>query len=625
MIRSIFSKNNISYLILLFAPLFIFVFNQYNEMLANSDGQHYLDIGLIQFQIFEDKGFLAGLQGLYTERSQGLRPLIYPVFITFFMLLTSGDLFLTTSLVMASIGFIWAVYSYKLFYLSGCSGLVSSIGAVMLVIWPGFSYYHYNMFSETAHITLLFVFIFYVLDSNYFEKKSSVYKAGIIAALMLSVRPELIFIVPLGLIFYATTYFINNKNFFFEIKQILIVFSIFALSLYSSFLTNISPLSNCSHCISNMFRGENEDITIYLLLIAILLIFLIYNFFTNSSKEKSKSGISILVSIALGLTLIWYLPYVDELFEWFRVGMFNLQDYNNPVATFSENWSIIWPKWITLFTYLFVSFFLSFYVIKFHNRNKIKDIIFSKSSQLLIIGSSMVFVYFILLMTENAGITPLRRTAPAVFVFAGGIIAFSGIVSKSSVKKLLFFIPSLPIIILSGAVIISSLSAFSSLNKNYLFDFSKFVQLEMKIPWQHTVYAGPPRPNFNFIKSVHKYTVENNLEESIIRVATFTHWPPDITHGIYLAKRQLKVLDKLGMWILHPGSLTLDDLRNNGITHLLIDTFPEYSDSQVEEKIGFHFYPGWKIIKQIRIGNSLGMNYVDKIFINNREYLFYEL
>ena len=33
---------------------------------------------------------------------------------------------------------------------------------------------------------------------------------------------------------------------------------------------------------------------------------------------------------------MWYFPYVDELFEWFRVGYFNLQDYNNPVADYKK-------------------------------------------------------------------------------------------------------------------------------------------------------------------------------------------------------------------------------------------------------------------------------------------------
>ena len=116
-------KNNpyIYYIFIFFAPLFVFLFNQYNEILANSDGQHYLDIALMHYQVFEDKGFLAGLDSLYNLRSQGLRPLIYPVFISFFMLITKGDLFLTTSLVMSSIALIWVIYLYRIFLWSGCN------------------------------------------------------------------------------------------------------------------------------------------------------------------------------------------------------------------------------------------------------------------------------------------------------------------------------------------------------------------------------------------------------------------------------------------------------------------------------------------------------------------------
>ena len=59
------------------------------------------------------------------------------------------------------------------------------------------------------------------------------------------------------------------------------------------------------------------------------------------------------------------------------------------------------------------------------------------------------------------------------------------------------------------------------------------------------------------------------------------------------------------MWILHQGALTLSDLRNGKVTHLLIDTFPEYSD-HVEKKIGFHFTPdgAFKKIKEWRSGNE---------------------
>ena len=66
-------KNNpyIYYVLIFFAPLFVFIFNEYNEILANSDGQHYLDIALMQYQIFEDQGVKAGLESIYNVRSIG--------------------------------------------------------------------------------------------------------------------------------------------------------------------------------------------------------------------------------------------------------------------------------------------------------------------------------------------------------------------------------------------------------------------------------------------------------------------------------------------------------------------------------------------------------------------------
>ncbi len=615
-------NNNFIYLILIFfAPLFIFFFNQYNEILANSDGQHYLDIALMQYQVFEDAGFLAGIESMYNLRSVGLRPLIYPVYITIFMVLTNGDLFLTTSLVMASLAFLWVVYLYRIFLWSGCSKIISAFGSVMIVIWPGFSYYHYNMFSETAHITVFFIFLYYILESDYLKNRSSVYKAGFFGAIMLSIRPELIFIVPLGFSFYAYNYFKINKNILLELKQTVLIISIFFLSLYSSFLINFSPHSNCAHCISNTLRTENENILPFLFVITFLITYLFYGYYKNSREEKKQTNLSILISLILFLTLTWYLPFADELFEWFRVGMFNLQDYNNPVTGFSDNWRIIWPNWFTLFLYLSVSFSIIFLYIKFFKKNNLSFLFFNKSSQLLIIGLTMVLVYFILLLTENAGITPHRRTAPAVFALASGLIAFTGINNKSS-KNFLF---TLPIIILSLSTILSSFSAFSSKYTNFATNTSQYIQKKMVVPWQHTIYAGSPRPSFNLIQALHKCTVKNKIENNSIRIATFIHWPPDVTHGILVAKRKLRVLKNFDMWILHPGALTLDDLRKGKVTHLVIDTMPDYSDEKVEKKIGFHFYPGWSVIKKLRAGDLQGMEKIDDIKVNDRLYLLFEL
>ena len=131
------------------------------------------------------------------------------------------------------------------------------------------------------------------------------------------------------------------------------------------------------------------------------------------------------------------------------------------------------------------------------------------------------------------GLLLLGRTAPAVFVLASGIIAFTG-VNMNSTKNLSLY---LPIVVLSIGVIISSLSAFSSKYSNFVTDKSAVYTEKMNIPWQHTIYVGPSKPSFNFIESLHKYTVNNNLQKSYIKkLRLLLHWPPDITHGIYTAK-----------------------------------------------------------------------------------------
>ena len=69
---------------------FVFLFNEYNAILPNSGGQHYLDLSLMQYKIFIDNGFMDGINSLYNLRSGGLRPLIFPSLVTPFMLLVNG-------------------------------------------------------------------------------------------------------------------------------------------------------------------------------------------------------------------------------------------------------------------------------------------------------------------------------------------------------------------------------------------------------------------------------------------------------------------------------------------------------------------------------------------------------
>ena len=170
----------------------------------------------MQYKIFIDNGFMDGINSLYNLRSGGLRPLIFPSLVTPFMLLVNGDIYLTVSLVMTIIAAIWVYYCYKLISMTG-NNAIAVFGAVVIVIWPDL-HITIIIFSETLHIALLTATIYYILNSNLLNSKKDVVKAGIFGGLTLCVRPELLFIVPFGLIPFFYKYFVENKNFWQEIK-----------------------------------------------------------------------------------------------------------------------------------------------------------------------------------------------------------------------------------------------------------------------------------------------------------------------------------------------------------------------------------------------------------------------
>ena len=232
-----FSINTkLKFLYLLLAPLFVFSFNEMNQILPNSDGEHYLDLSLQQYNVFLNSGLFDGINSLYSIRSGGLRPLLFPSLVTPFMLISNGDIYLTVSLVMTSIALLWTYYCYKLISMTG-NNIIAIFGAVIIVIWPGFTYYHYNFFSETTHIAFLTATIFYILNSNFFNNKKDTIKAGIFGGITLCVRPELLFIVPFGLIPYLYIYFKKNKNLLYEFFGTILVFTIFVNFLYIPFLS----------------------------------------------------------------------------------------------------------------------------------------------------------------------------------------------------------------------------------------------------------------------------------------------------------------------------------------------------------------------------------------------------
>ena len=98
---------------------------------------------------------------------------------------------------------------------------------------------------------------------------------------------------------------------------------------------------------------------------------------------------------------------------------------------------IIFPVWksiliLLLFACLIISFLLS------SNETKkllVKNI--NKNGQLLLIGLIIVLIYLLLIFNESAGITPIRRTAPGLFLLCTGLFAFLASFNDSKARRFL--------------------------------------------------------------------------------------------------------------------------------------------------------------------------------------------
>ena len=86
--------SNLRWVYLILAPLFVFLFNEYNAILPNSDGQHYLDLSLMQYKSLLRMVLWWDWLLVWVWWP---KPLIFPSLITPFMLLANGDLYLTVN------------------------------------------------------------------------------------------------------------------------------------------------------------------------------------------------------------------------------------------------------------------------------------------------------------------------------------------------------------------------------------------------------------------------------------------------------------------------------------------------------------------------------------------------
>jgi hypothetical protein len=535
--------------------------------------------------------------------------MLYPSFIAVVMRLCHGDLHETVKYTQVFFAALWCAYVYRLAALF-TDDLKAICAAYLVVSWPAFFQSHYSMFSESCYLSLMFAAYYHLFASEYLMRRVEVVKAGIFAALMLCVRPELIFILPFGFTYFGCHYLRRERNAALELGLNACAYGWFFLSLLAGYFH---------------IRQPGSPLVMALLIPDLLCVSCATGLLLrNHGRRRLSTHLFLFSAVMLSLTLAWYAPYADQLYEWFRVGYYNSQNYNNPVAGFSENWNIIYPTWRAAFRFLFIVCAAALLLQSRFRPRRLLALV-ERYGQVAIAGALLCLVYAALLWTKSAGITPIRRTDPGAFTLMAGLLILTGCATGPRLRR---FVNGV-IVFITGAMFIYSLCAFQPVWDNpTLKDYARYMERKQRLPWQPTVYNLYPNADFNLVNAtaalLHQHGLDNPKTD--VRFPSFYNWPPDITLGLDLAQARIRPPFHIGLWTIYNDDWkTLNDIRKQGVTHLLVDTMPEWTNAQVKSKIGFHFYPGWDLLYKLRQGDLQGMTQLGMLQVNGRVYILYRL
>jgi len=293
--------------------LYIFIWLVKNSQLPGADGATYLLMSGVHMHHFIDDGFWRGLLNCYLER--GSRSIIFPVFITPFLLLSHGNLYFAFSSIAILSVLLSVVYIYFLFRLSldrGSSLIASSVIGLLPIFLAPISCF----FAEAMMFPCIMGALYHLIKSNYLKNRGHTWGFIILLSLAFMLRPvETIF--NFFFVFLAFLY-LGWTNGIFNLKSILLTVSIssttFLLFLLSCLFISIGLYE--FHIHENNFH-QLINLSILYFLIPTFLFTMLMWFIVNYTKEKSfnKKLISSIILISI-IVLFWFTPYALDTFEW---------------------------------------------------------------------------------------------------------------------------------------------------------------------------------------------------------------------------------------------------------------------------------------------------------------------
>ena len=263
-------------LILLIAPLLTLMWHSANTQMPMSDAMDYIEPSYTMFDHFKNSNFFEFLVSIFNER--GWRPIIFPVFIMPFMIITDGSIMLSTLLTHLLFTSLSAYFIYKIFRIFSnqfTSAISSSILCLSNNIFFGGE--PFPLFAEISFIPFFLATIYYLAHEKIFVCKKVTFLFSLFFCLSIMTRPIegiLHLLVPLLVVLMFNkkiSFYSSVKGFFYPI-----------IATWLLFFTRIFPkLSN-----SIKVDSPNSEIIFIYIFIFLSIVVLSITLFILYSKNK---------------------------------------------------------------------------------------------------------------------------------------------------------------------------------------------------------------------------------------------------------------------------------------------------------------------------------------------------
>jgi len=266
-----------------------------NNSLPQSDAAAYLADAYKRYNVFFEKGFLAGVVELYSSR--GWRPQIFSIFITPFLLLFGNNPLNSVLIISTLCAGLLSSYVYLILRFH-IKPFLSFLAAIFILSFTFINNIYVTFFSEMIYLPLILASFYYLIKSENFTNLKYAKYSAICIALTLCIRPAeailFIFAILPFLISSLKAKTITFNDIFFCLN------TIFTTVILLFYITYIMP--------------HEKPYLWFSLLFVILILYWVVKFYKSSAYPSN-----ILIkytSIICIIVFVYWVPAIDKLLNW---------------------------------------------------------------------------------------------------------------------------------------------------------------------------------------------------------------------------------------------------------------------------------------------------------------------